>query len=173
LFHFSIFNIDFARKMSHKIHMRKIEITNGTYALVWALAIEQDQSEEDILRRVLAEAGVRRNALIGAAQEEHAHEPDGFVDQRFGVYFKPGFCVFRTYKGQNHRASVIKGKWYLDQDPTAYTSLSALSAAIGAHTENAWVGWRYIAEDGKQHLISDLRDPSIIRTRRGSSSENE
>ncbi|MDR3644145.1 MAG: hypothetical protein P4M02_03620 [Clostridia bacterium] len=148
--------------------MKTITISNSLYGALWSCAKEDDQSEEDILRRLLAADKARPNAKFFGemvqlpASVSTQDGGKGYYDRRFGVYFPPGFEVFRTYKGKDFRAYVSDGKWQLEGHMVPLDTLSALSAKIGAQTENAWMGWRYKAKDGSQPFISELRDPSKI-----------
>lgn len=141
--------------------MKTIEISNALFGALWARATEDDKSEEDILRRLLSFPSP--DQLV--AMPGPSGLPDGFIDGRSGVKFPQGFQVFRVYKGQRYSARASNGKWDLEGHAKPYDSLAALSVAIGAKTESAWSNWRYMAKDGMPHIISDLRDKSVIRER--------
>jgi len=131
-----------------------VQISNALYGAIWGKATEQDDSVEDILRR-----------LLGLPKGPSESPGIGFYDRRNSVRFAEGFKIFRNYKGIDHFAIAHSGRWYLDGKSRPYSSLAALSEEIGAKTENAWFGWRYEDEDGKVYFISNLRDPKLIRER--------
>lgn len=142
--------------------MKTISISNAAYGRLWMAATEDEESEEDIILRLLDMAGNLDAANTALSQRT---EPVGFVDSRFGVRFPENFEIFRNYKGTDYRARASGGKWHLDGHNQLFESLSALSSAIGAQTENAWLGWKYI-DDGKIRAIANMRPPSSVKTRR-------
>ena len=143
--------------------MKTIEVSNALYGAIWSRATEDDRSEEDILRRLLQEAD--HPVMVEPPGSSLFDEP-GFLDARFGVRFKQGFKIFRTYKGKDYSAVASGGRWHLEGDLRPHESLAALSAAIGAGTENAWFGWRYInPATNKAEFISALRNPDLIQSR--------
>jgi hypothetical protein len=134
--------------------MRTIQVSQGTYAAIWANWKEGDDGEEGVIRR-----------LIGLKEKSAPKSPTGkgYRDARYGVEFPEGFEIFRTYKGRERRAVVQNGLWMADNNRLA-ASLNQLSGHIGAPTENAWLGWMY--KDGERtRPIADLRDPSKVRRR--------
>ncbi len=137
--------------------MRTIQVSEGTYAAIWSKWQEGDGSEEDIIRRYFL-PGHKTSALPKELNGK------GFRDDRYGVEFPEGFEIFRTYKGREYRATVKDGLWYRADINRVVASLNALSAQIGARTENAWMGWHY--KDGERtRPIADLRDQSRVRRR--------
>lgn len=142
--------------------MKTISISNTLYGLLWAHSVESDKSEEDILRRLLTLH--HKSAAIQPTIQAPMESTPGFTDSRSGTVFPQGFKIFRTYKGKRYSATASQGKWDLEGHLIAYGSLSALSAAVGAKTENAWLGWKF-ERDGVARLINELRDPASIQQR--------
>lgn len=133
--------------------MRSITVSLDVYARIWALRMPKENSEDDVLRRVLFE------------NLKSTPTPKGITDDRFGVQFDEGFEVFRNYRGQKFVAKVSNGQWRMAGHDDAFGSLSDLSRAVGAKTENAWESWFYRTTEGKKP-VSTLRDPSRITRRR-------
>jgi hypothetical protein len=155
--------------------MKTIQVSNPLYGAIWSRSVEGDKSEEDILRRLLGLPSMisPSAAPLAAAPQPPPPPPPsstpaesskGFVDRRNNLLFPNGFRIFRNFKGQDHEARVVNGKWQLDGGDS-YDSINALSRAIGAETESAWHGWRYKKQDGTEPLINDLRKPELIRRR--------
>jgi hypothetical protein len=135
--------------------MRTIQVSENTYAAIWANWREGDEGEEGVIRRSL---GLKKSPEMPAKRSGRP-----YIDGRYGVEFPEGFEIFRVFKGKERRAVVQNGHWMADNNRLA-TSLNQLSAHIGAPTENAWMGWYYL--DGSQkRLIAELRDPAKIRRR--------
>jgi hypothetical protein len=147
--------------------MKTIEISNSLYGAIWSRATEDDKTEEDILTRLLGEtaSAVPRTTKPSLNFSPREREQIGFIDKRFGIKFPQGLRIFRTYKGQDYRATASNGRWDLEGHMVAFDSLNALSAAVGAKTENAWFGWRYIGEDGLAHFVDELRQPKGVKPR--------
>lgn len=149
--------------------MRRVEVSTDVFAQIWALRRSNEDTEDAILRRVLANIPAHNNG--GRAAEVAGI---GLQDPRSGVAFPEGFEVFRTYHGLEYRARVSGGTWVLQNDGRPCRSLNELSRAIGAKSENAWLNWLYIDQEGGRHPVSTLRDPATIATRhRGSKWEME
>jgi hypothetical protein len=152
--------------------MKTIPVSNALYGAIWSRATEDDKSEEDILWRILRVQGEPAAALVPfQTYYPNPNEQTGFIDSRFGVRFPQGFKIFRTYKGQDYRATASNGRWDLEGHVTPYESLAALSAAVGAKTENAWTGWRYMDEKGQAHFVDELRNPSTVKPRKQGDNE--
>jgi hypothetical protein len=138
--------------------MRSIQVSTDVFAAIWKVQQEGEQSENEILSRLLklAPAKAPKNGKGGA----------GFRDPRYGVEFPEGFEIFRTYLGRDYRAQATAGCWLLLETGDMYPSLNALSCAIGAKTENAWINWLYIDPNGDRAPVSTLRDHAKIIRRR-------
>ena len=136
--------------------MRTIQVSEATYAALWAKWREGDDGEEGVLRRLL---GVQSKS----AAETNAKKI-GYRDNRYGVEFPEGFEIFRVFKGKEYRAVAEGGLWRQTHNNRLVSSLNQMSSHIGAPTENAWTGWNY--KDGERiRPIADLRDPSKVRRR--------
>jgi hypothetical protein len=146
--------------MEVEIAMRNIQLSDSTYAALWSKWQDGDQGEEGILRRVLG-LKPEQKATEGT---QSLSQPQGYTDPRSGVFFPEGFEIFRVFKGKELRARVEGRMWRNLSSDRLAPSLNTLSAQIGAPTENAWMGWRY-SDNGKERLISELRDPARIHRR--------
>ena len=136
--------------------MRDVQISTEVFAHIWALRQPGEETEDAILRRVLPPISRSEN------ENRHASSKNtGLPDQRHGVYFPEGFHVFRTYLGNDYNARITKGAWVLEGKSERYRSLNAVSRAIGAGTENAWINWYYRGPDGMRRLVSDLRNQLV------------
>ncbi len=142
--------------------MKQIAVSADVFARIWAERQNGEDSENDILARILP----------SAAAQEKGREPgnltesldDGVRDVRSGTHFPEGFEIFRRFKGTDARAIASGGAWVLRASGARYASLNALSRGIGAGTENAWVNWHYL--DGAQRQpLTVLRDPASISRR--------
>lgn len=137
--------------------MRTIQVSDPTYAALWAAWREGDDGEEGVIRRLLGVETKTSSAASSSAK--------GYRDPRYGVEFPVGFEIFRTYKGRHFRAVVKEnGLFHNTTTNRTATSLNQLSGHIGAPTENAWLGWQYLDGD-KTRPIADLRDQSKVRRR--------
>lgn len=143
--------------------MRAINVSTDVFASIWALRDPGEETEDVILRRVLATSG---KAVPQALAAEI-----GFHDPRFGVSFPSGFEIFRSYLGGSFRARAVSGRWTLPDGREA-NSLNELSRLIGAKTENAWANWFWLDEKGQRRAVSELRDPVRVPSRKGSGGAN-
>jgi hypothetical protein len=134
--------------------MRSISVSTDTYAAIWAARQPGEDSEDDILGRVLK---VPRAPINKPANGRPTLNKVGFRDPRFDIELAEGFEIFRTYLGTDYRATAKDGSWVLGHTGKSYPSLNQLSRAIGAKIENAWNNWYYAGADGKRQLITTLR----------------
>lgn len=133
--------------------MRSIPVSTDAYAAIWAARQPGEDTENDILERLL---GVKK--APAQAPTASALLKSGFSDPRFGIELPEGFEIFRVYKGKEFRARAKDGKWELQGTGKSYPSLNQLSKkGVGTDTENAWQNWYYAGPDGKRVLISALR----------------
>ena len=138
--------------------IRTIQLPVDVYAALWKQQRHGEEDEVQILRRIL---GVPQDQ----STRPPANGPGGYRDPRYGVFFKKGFEIERTYLGQDFKARAEGGQWLDLASGKRCHSLNELSQAIGAKTENAWVNWFFIDDQGQRRSISELRDPSRIRKR--------
>lgn len=139
--------------------MKQISVSNKVFGLIWSRATETDESEDDILLRLLSRAASPPPAAAATVTRvPPTGAGSGVYDARSGLHFPQGFTIFRTYKGQDYKAAAIDGAWHLEGHLQPYVTLSALSSAIGAKTENAWLGWRFMANDGQAKFVAVLRE---------------
>ncbi len=139
--------------------MRQIAVSVDLYAKIWALRQNGEDSEDAILTRILS-----TNSSVLEKHRGPGSAPEGFRDSRHGVVFPEGFEIFRRFKGADVRATASGGVWVLRRDGSTHGSLNELSRAIGAGTENAWMGWHFLG-DGQRQPISALRDPDAVARR--------
>jgi hypothetical protein len=134
--------------------MRKIDISTDIYARIWTLREEGENSEDEILRRIL---------LPSVKKADATNPHDGFFDRRNNVHFEEGFEIYRTYKGRYFSATASSGSWKL-VDGRSFSSLNELSNAIIDGNENAWLNWNYKNRTGHQKKLTELRKPSRLET---------
>ncbi|HCL67429.1 MAG TPA: hypothetical protein DIC56_21850 [Rhizobium sp.] len=135
--------------------MRQIEVSTDVFAAIWAARKDGENSEDDVLRRILGLQAKTPATPLPSTQEEA-----GFKDARFRVELPEGFEIFRVYKGQEIRARASKGKLELIGSGLLFPSFNQLSRAATGNIENAWKNWFFIGRDGKRHPIEGLRSDS-------------
>ena len=139
--------------------MRQIQVSTDVFAAIWRNQQSGEDTENEILGRLLK--------VIPAKASAKGKGGSGYRDPRYGVEFAEGFTIFRTYLGEDHKATATAGCWKLQKTGDLYPSLNELSGAIGAKTENAWMNWFYVDENGDREPVSVLRDHNkIVRRRR-------
>ncbi|UWQ57845.1 hypothetical protein K3722_15315 [Leisingera caerulea] len=141
--------------------MRQIEISTDVFALIWAAREAGEETEDQILRRLLLESRVAAKPLVSLS----TGKANGLVDFKFGVTFQEGFEIFRCYLGNEYRAVVSQGAWRLDGNTSSFSTLNELSRAIGTKTENAWMNWFFIDQDGRKQPVGNLRDSKTVQKR--------
>lgn len=129
--------------------MRQISISTEVFAAIWAERKPGEESEDEILRRLLRP--------VEPAEIAGETSPLGHVDLRSGTKFPAGFAIFRTYKGVEYHARAIGGLWVLSSTGLGYRTLNQLSQGIGITSENAWRSWYFEDPHGKRSLIDTLR----------------
>lgn len=136
--------------------MRTIQISLDVFQAIWTARKADEQSEDQILRRLLKLPGAPKQP------ERDLITTVGFHDPRYGVKLPHDFKIFRTYKGKKYYAQAIQGFWISSADGMGYGTLNELNTSIGiAGPENAWKAWFY-DDNGKTRPLSDLRDQSKI-----------
>jgi hypothetical protein len=131
--------------------MRTINVTTDVYAAIWAARQQGEDTESDILARLLSVPDAP------AAQPPPSEKKIGWADPRFGIELPEGFEIFRIYKGTEYRAKAQGGQWVLP-DGRSYPSLNQLSRATSGNIENAWQNWYFLGSDGRRQLITGLRN---------------
>ena len=66
-------------------------------------------------------------------------------------------AIFRSLNGRQYHAEVVKGGWRLTGDGRIHASLEALNQAIGAGSENVWMGWSYRNAAKKRRPLDEYR----------------
>lgn len=135
--------------------MRQIEVSVEVFAAIWAARNDGENSENDVLRRILGLPATAPASTLPSHQEE-----TGFRDARFRVELPEGFEIYRVYKGREIRARASKGKLELIGSGLLFPSFNQLSRAATGNIENAWKNWFFIGRDGKRHPIEGLRSDS-------------
>lgn len=138
------------------MNQRMIEVSTATYAAIWASRKPGENTEDDILKR-----------LLDAEEEEKAESTEakpkavtsgGFYDRRNGVHFPEGFVIYRNYKGSRYEAEARSGQWIRKDTGKPYPTLNQLNQSIAAGQENVWNGnWRY--RDGASDNSIDMLRP--------------
>ncbi|MFQ5765830.1 MAG: hypothetical protein ACE5GT_12965 [Rhodospirillales bacterium] len=144
--------------------MPRIDVSDVVLAGLRALHEREGETDDAVLRRLLASAAVGADDAPGGPPARPRPEP-GFVDATYGIPFAEGFEIFRTYKGRPFSARVESGRWRLDADGRAYDSLNQLSQAVIDGNENAWMFWFFRDAGGTPSRIAELRDPATIQRR--------
>ena len=133
---------------------RSISISTDVFAAIWSNRKGSEQTEDDILRRLLGCEG-KSNSVEG---QTAAPQEGGLHDSRNGVYFPEGFRIFRTYKRSEYSAEARGGAWVRLDNGERYLTLNQLNSSIAAGAENVWNGtWRFIDDDGANRSIDVLR----------------
>ncbi len=132
---------------------RPITLSTDVFAAIWAARLPGEESEEEILRRLLKVAAPTPPAVATTPTPTKV----GFSDPRWGIELPEGFEIFRIYKSVEYRAKAIDGKWLLTNTGNSYPSLNQLSRAVSGNVENAWQNWYYLDNSGKRKLVMGLR----------------
>jgi hypothetical protein len=140
--------------------MRSIQISTPVFAAIWAAHVEGEDSENEILARLL-------KVPFKAVEPETPQESGapGFSDVRYGFHVPEGFEIFRRFKGTEHRARASNAKWVLEATGRSYENLADLSRAVGAAGENAWSGWHCRPNGGTPVTVGSLRSVETIQRR--------
>lgn len=139
--------------------MRTIPVSTEVFSAIWAARQDGEETEDDVLRRVLGCSPKATETVTASSQKQGIDIP------QFGVNFPEGFEIYRTYKGNEFRARVTNGEWFLLNNNRRYPSLHKLSKAVVGGRENSWNNWKYLTPEGRDALIDKLRDPSKIERR--------
>jgi hypothetical protein len=141
---------------------RTFPVSTDLYAAIWAARKPGEDSEEDILRRILnVPNGLQLPNTAPAPAPSETTVPNGapigFRDPRFGIELPEDFQIFRVYKGIEYKAKAVAGQWLLMSTGDMYPSLNQLSFAVTQRPENAWNAWYYHDKRGKRCLVDTLR----------------
>ena len=146
--------------------MRPINVSTDVYAKIWSLRKEREETEDEILQRVLDVSAGKEGVSPDVVNLELIREDiGGFHDLKNDVHFREGFEIFRFYMGTEYRARATKGHWLLLNNNNLYPSLHKLSQAVVTGNENSWMNWKYEKSTGETALITELRDQSKISQR--------
>lgn len=133
---------------------RTIPVSTDVFAAIWAKRQKGEDSEDDILRRILGISKSRK----GNQSRQEPQGSGGYLDRRNNVHFPQGFEIFRTYKRKEYRAIARDGSWMRIDTGDLYSTLNQLNTSIAAGTENVWNGnWKFMDEGGTIYSIDTLR----------------
>jgi hypothetical protein len=161
----------------------RIFVDTEVFAALWRQRQMGEESENDILRRIYGLDGragqcpcsagsetarPAANAVVtapapspgGGGERQrpgHAAPTERIVHQEGSTAFQEGFAIFRSLKGRGYHAEVVKGGWRLAGDSRIHASLEALNLAIGAGSENVWMGWSYRNGANKRRPLDEYR----------------
>lgn len=156
--------------------MHRFNVSAEIFSKLWALRRDAEQTEDQILRRLLdcppaatATDGLAPVSVRGPDQGQRGVSGGDFIDATYGIRFAEGDEIFRTYKGRPYSARVVHGRWLLEGNagphPHLYDSLNQLSQAVIDGNENAWMFWFTRRPDGTEKRIAELRDPALVQKR--------
>ena len=133
---------------------RTITISTDVFAAIWARRQDGEDSEDEILRRLLDCESAGNESPVKTAPADKG----GVHDTRNGVHFPRGFTAMRTYKRREYEAVAEDGAWLRKDNGKRYPTLNQLNASIAAGAENVWNGnWKYRTDDGSLRSIGSLR----------------
>jgi hypothetical protein len=127
---------------------RPIEVSTDVYAAIWAERRPGEDSEEQILARVLK---VKQTP----PPPKNSYRV-GWADPKHGVSLAEGEQIFRVYKGKEYRATATNGQLVMENGVKC-NSLNQLSRRVHSNVENAWNNWYFMGADGKRQLITTKR----------------
>lgn len=137
--------------------MRSIQINTDVFAAIWAARIDGEETEDQILRRLLECGGQGAEGQVKPAEINHSSSSFGFFDARNGVEFYEGFKIFRRYKGDEFSATATQGSWVREDNGKSYPSLNQLNQSIVEGQENVWNGNWFYRLNGREVSIASLR----------------
>ena len=136
--------------------MRQINVSTKVFARIWSLRLEGEESEDDILRRVLL-GPERVSAQVENSPKSDGGGGPGFYDQRHNLQFPEGFEVRWRYKGRDYFAVASGGYWVREDTAEQFRSLNELTASVADSPQNVWSAWEYENLDGLPTSIHALR----------------
>jgi hypothetical protein len=143
--------------------MRKIDISTEVFAKIWSLRIEGEETENEILQRILVGADEDATEVEGAIGPVGE---DGVYDRRHGIHFPRGMRIWWRYKRRDFYAVAEKGCWRRRDNNERFLSLNALTQSIADAPQNAWAAWRFEDAEGRSRLLHELRH-RVFQTRYG------
>ena len=133
---------------------RNISISMDVFAAIWANRNSGENTEDEILRRLLDCEPITKSTGSPPTREGAG----GVYDTRNNVHFPEGFRIFRTYKRREYIAEARGGSWVREDTDVSYPTLNQLNLSIVAGMENVWNGnWKYRTSDGAIRSIAELR----------------
>lgn len=141
--------------------MKTIQVSTDVFAEIWKIRREGEESENDILARILGceRKPIGKDLAVALANvvNPRIEHPQGFSDFRNNVKFPEGFQIHRNYKNKKYTAIATMGKWKRQDTGQYFESLNQLNESIASGNENVWNGnWKFI--DGEiEHSIDELR----------------
>jgi len=143
--------------------MKQIDVSTEVFARIWSLRKEGEETEDEILRRVLL-----GHFEVEAQNEIPARatggDRPGVFDARNGIHFPEGFRINWRYKGQDHEAIAERNAWRLVGTSRLFASLNELTQFISDSPQNAWTAWKYFNLDGIPESIDSLRRGGLTIT---------
>lgn len=127
--------------------MKKIEIDLEVWKMIQSNLIAFDESENDVLRRLLK---------IDKSTDSSAIKDDvkGYMDNN--VLFPNGTVLKSFYNGKEYECKINNGKLYADGELCSSFSKAAMKFANSS--TNGWMFWKYYDENSKKWIpISNLR----------------
>lgn len=147
--------------MSHTI-----EVGEDILAVLRAHARSVDESEADVLRRLLLAAATRTPSASDTADERVPRQrragrqpADTLHALMSAELVEPGDVLLSEHDGRTLRAVVLEDGRLRTMDGTAYASPgSALDAAFGDDTD-AWARWHHVATCRTLAELRELQTP--------------
>ena len=136
--------------------MKTIGVTTDVFAAIWANRKEGEDSEDEILRRLLK---CNEHPKSIEVKQSRLDTEIGFIDRRNGIKFPRGFTIFRRYKGRDYEAAALDGTWLRRDTDERYASLNQLNESIVDGNQSVWDGgsWKHRTEEGEIESINELR----------------
>ena len=127
---------------------RMVVLSTEVFAAIWARRQAGEQSEDDILARVL-NAVPAPDAEADQIAADQPGNRDGLPE---------GFEAFRHHEGKTYSARVEGIYWRRLDNGRTFRTLNSLNTSILGRHESVWSGsWMYIAPDGSHRSIAELR----------------
>ncbi|MPR11499.1 hypothetical protein [Microvirga tunisiensis] len=109
---------------------------------------------------------LRRLLKLGLPVNLTQDGPIGYRDPSTGLTLPEGFAIYRIWQGYTYNA-VARGGFWVTPDGQRFDNLNRLNASLGKpNPENAWICWKFVDRDGREHLLNALRPLPKPRNRR-------